>query len=114
MVLCNLSIRKAIYTLENSCYEGSGLSYGSVLVFHMYFCFYLFSSVCIWSSMFVFRTICKCSSNIFDSYFVVVSDIMLYSEFFSSISHLLSSTLSHVLSVEIAFLDHLLHMEVGR
>lgn len=61
-VLCNLVIRKVICRWENSCYEVSKLSYVSVLVFLMYLCSYLLSSVCIWSSMFVFRTICKCSS----------------------------------------------------
>lgn len=61
VVLCNLVIRKVIYMLEDSCYKVSELSYVSVLVVHMYLCTYLFSSVCIWS-MFVFGTICKCSS----------------------------------------------------
>lgn len=53
IVLCNLVIRKVIYTWGDSCYDGSELSYVSVLVFRMYLLHfysrsYLFSIVCIY------------------------------------------------------------------
>lgn len=57
VVLCNLVIRKVIYTWEDSCYKGSELSDVSVLVFYIcaliYFQVYVYGLLCLSSELLV-------------------------------------------------------------